>query len=57
MPETMSSIDKVPLFFYSIFMFDSTPSDFGLATELKDSKKASDGLYKLTELTGSPRYV
>lgn len=32
-------------------------SDFGLATELKDSKKADDGLYKLTGMTGSPRYM
>eukprot|EP00529_Nitzschia_sp_RCC80_P023815 CAMPEP_0113498982 /NCGR_PEP_ID=MMETSP0014_2-20120614/31492_1 /TAXON_ID=2857 /ORGANISM="Nitzschia sp." /LENGTH=460 /DNA_ID=CAMNT_0000393101 /DNA_START=115 /DNA_END=1497 /DNA_ORIENTATION=+ /assembly_acc=CAM_ASM_000159 len=32
--------------------------DFGLATELKDSKKASkEGLYKLTEMTGSPIYM
>ena len=36
----------------------SIASDFGLATELKDSKKASkDGLYKLTEMTGSPVYM
>ncbi|KAL3909831.1 MAG: hypothetical protein SGILL_007929, partial [Bacillariaceae sp.] len=31
--------------------------DFGLATELKASKKTKDGLYKLTGMTGSPRYM
>ena len=31
--------------------------DFGLATELKASKKTDDGLYKLTGMTGSPRYM
>ncbi|KAG7347360.1 serine/threonine protein kinase [Nitzschia inconspicua] len=31
--------------------------DFGLATELKQSKKTDDGLYKLTGMTGSPRYM
>lgn len=40
--------------FANIFCFHS---DFGLATELKNSKKAGDGLYKLTGMTGSPRYM
>jgi hypothetical protein len=32
-------------------------SDFGLAIELSDKKKVEGGLYKLTGLTGSPRYM
>jgi hypothetical protein len=32
-------------------------SDFGLATEMKDSKKVVDELYKLTGMTGSARYM
>lgn len=31
--------------------------DFGLAKELRDSFKNEDGTYKLTEMTGSPRYM
>jgi serine/threonine protein kinase len=31
--------------------------DFGLATELLESKKTDDGLYNLTGMTGSPRYM
>jgi hypothetical protein len=37
--------------------FSTSPSDFGLATELKESKKVSDDLYKMTEMTGSPIYM
>jgi len=32
-------------------------SDFGLATELKDERKAGGYLYNLTGMTGSPRYM
>jgi hypothetical protein len=32
-------------------------SDFGLAIELKENRKAEDGLYKLTGMTGSPVYM
>jgi len=32
-------------------------SDFGLATELTDKRKASGDLYNLTGMTGSPRYM
>jgi len=31
--------------------------DFGLAKELTDDLKNDDGTYKLTEMTGSPRYM
>jgi len=31
--------------------------DFGLATELRDSRKAKDDLYNLTGMTGSPVYM
>jgi len=31
--------------------------DFGLAVEMLDSKKVMDDLYKLTGMTGSPRYM
>ena len=31
--------------------------DFGLSKELHDSFKNDDGTYKLTEMTGSPRYM
>lgn len=42
---------------FTPFSFLCTFSDFGLATELKDSRKTDDGMYKLTEMTGSPRYM
>mmetsp|Transcript_10720 Transcript_10720/g.29538 ORF Transcript_10720/g.29538 Transcript_10720/m.29538 type:complete len:422 (-) Transcript_10720:184-1449(-) len=31
--------------------------DFGLVKELHDNMKEADGTYKLTEMTGSPRYM
>jgi serine/threonine protein kinase len=31
--------------------------DFGLATELRDSERTGDGLYKLTGMTGAMRYM
>lgn len=31
--------------------------DFGFATEMKDSRRASNDLYNLTGMTGSPRYM
>jgi hypothetical protein len=31
--------------------------DFGLAKELHDEEKDANGLFKLTGLTGSPRYM
>ena len=31
--------------------------DFGLAKELYDDQKKEDGLYNLTAMTGSPRYM
>lgn len=31
--------------------------DFGLATEMKDDRKADDDTYRLTGTTGSPRYM
>ena len=49
---------NLSIFMYNLFHTFTIWSDFGLATELKDSKKASkDGLYKLTEMTGSPVYM
>jgi hypothetical protein len=49
MSEMMSALTKYP--------FRVRVSDFGLATELKESKKLEGGLYNLTGMTGSPIYM